>query len=178
MNHRMIDTTRYAPLRRGGKALARLAFWVQLGSLMLGLGLFLDQAQGLLSDGQFTWGERRVMGIVALITLGGCGLAGWILAQVLKVLAELLDVLADGAEASWRAGDLIEQHLVPTLGRITAALEAGQPRAPSATPPPPANPRIEALRAELDVARSSGMVGKAIELRDTLTQYLKGEPLH
>ena len=127
MNHRMIDTTRYAPLRRGGKALARLAFWVQLGSLMLGLGLFLDQAQGLLSDGQFTWGERRVMGIVALITLGGCGLAGWILAQVLKVLAELLDVLADGAEASWRTGDLIEQHLVPALGRITASLEAGQP---------------------------------------------------
>jgi hypothetical protein len=176
----MIDTTRYAPLRRGGKALARLAFWVQLGSVMLSLGLFLDQAQGLLSDGQFTWGERRVMGIVALITLGGGGLAGWILAQVLKVLAELFDVLADGAEASWRTGDLIEQHLVPALGRITASLEAGQPgaRASTPTPPPPANPRIEALRAELDVARSSGMVGKAIELRDTLTQYLKGEPLH
>jgi hypothetical protein len=178
MNHRMIDTTRYAPLRRGGKALARLALWVQLGSLMLGLGLFLDQAQGLLSDGQFTWGERRVMGMIALITLGGCGMAGWILAQVLKVLAELLDVLADGAEASWRTGDLIEQHLVPALGRITASLEAGQPRAPVPTPPPRANPRIEALRAELDVARSSGMIGKVIELRDALTQYLKGDSLH
>jgi hypothetical protein len=145
---------------------------------MLGLGLFLDQAQGLLSDGQFTWGERRVMGILALITLGGCGLAGWILAQVLKVLAELLDVLADGAEASWRTGDLIEQHLVPALGRITASLEAGQPRAPFPNPPPLANHRIEALRAELDLARSSGMVGKVIELRDALTQYLKGESLH
>ena len=69
-----------------------------------------------------------------LITLGGCGLAGWILAQVLKVLAELLDVLADGAEASWRTGDLIEQHLVPALGRITASLEAGQPRATCSNP--------------------------------------------
>jgi hypothetical protein len=111
-------------LRRGGKILARLAFWVQLGLLILGLGLFLDQARGLLTDAQFTWGERRVMGIVALVTLGGCGLAGWILGQLLKVCAEVLEVLADGAEASWRAGDLIEQHLIPTLGRIAAALEA------------------------------------------------------
>jgi hypothetical protein len=118
------------------------------------------------------------MGILALITLGGCGLAGWLLAQVLKVLAELLDVLADGAEASWRTVDLIEQHLVPALGRITAALEAGQPAAPFPAPPPAANPRIEALRAELDVARASGMVAKAIELRDAMTQFLKGEPLH
>jgi hypothetical protein len=87
-------------------------------------------------------------------------------------------VLADGAEASWRTGDLIEQHLVPALGRITSSLEAGQPRAPFPNPPPLANHRIETLRAELDLARSSGMVGKAIELRDALTQYLKGEPLH
>jgi hypothetical protein len=178
MNHRMIDATRYAPLRRGGKALARLALWVQLGSLILGLGLFLDQAQGLLSDAQFTWGERRVMGILALITLGGCGLAGWILGQVLKVLAELLDVLADGAEASWRTGDLIEQHVVPALGRIAAAHETRQPSTTARTSPPPANSRVEAIRAELDVARSSGMVGRVIELRDALTQYLKGESLH
>ena len=70
----------------------------------------------------------------------------------MKVLAELLDVLADGAEASWRTGDLIEQHLVPALGRITASLEAGQPtgRVSISTPPPPASPRIEALREHID----------------------------
>ena len=73
-----LETPRYAPLRRGGKVLGRLALWVQLGFLIMGMVLFLDQARDLLSDAQFTWGERRVMGVIALVTLGGCGLAGWI----------------------------------------------------------------------------------------------------
>src|SRR4051794_1350148 len=118
-----IDSSRYAALRRGGEVLSRLAFWIQLGLLLLGFGLFLEQAQGLLSDAQFTWGERRGMGLIALVTLGGCGLAGWILGQLFRVAAELLNVLADGAEAAWRAGDLLEQHVVPALGRIAAVLD-------------------------------------------------------
>ena len=129
----------------------------------MGLGLFLDQAQGLLSDGHLTWGERR--GWVSLYYAGRVRAGRLDPAQVLKVLAELLDVLADTVEASWRTPDLIEQHLVPALGRIMAPLEACQPRAPvsALNPPLSANSHIEALRAELDVARSSGMVGKAIE---------------
>jgi hypothetical protein len=178
MNPSPIASARYSSLRRGGKVLARLAFWVQLGLLLLGLGLFLDQARGLLSDAQFTWGERRVMGILALITLGGCGLAGWVLGQLFKVAAELLDVAADGAEASWRTGDLIEQHVVPTLGRIAAALEARE--ATSVARPAPSGPgsRVKALRTELEAARSAGSIRRVIELRDALTQHLKGGALH
>src|SRR5262245_13708211 len=118
MHERTMDSSRYASLRRGGKMLGSLAWWVQVGFLALGIGLFLDQARSLVSDAQFTWGERGVMGIVALITLGGCGLAGWVLGQLLKVTAGVLDVMADCALASWRAGDLIELHVVPILGRI------------------------------------------------------------
>jgi hypothetical protein len=178
MNPRSIDSSRYSSLRRGGKLLARLAFWVQLGLVILGLGLFLDQAQALLSDAQFTWGERRVMGIVALITLGGCGLAGWILGQLFKVSAELIDVVADGAEASWRTGDLIEQHVIPTLGRIAAVLEAreGASGVRSASPGP--DSQVKRLRTELDAARSVGSIRRVIEIRDALTQHLRGEPLH
>ena len=127
MNPSPIASARYSSLRRGGKVLARLAFWVQLGLLLLGLGLFLDQARGLLSDAQFTWGERRVMGIVALLALGGCGFAGWVVGRLIKVMAEVMDVLADGAEAALRTNDLIERHVVPALARIASALERNEP---------------------------------------------------
>ena len=178
MNQRMTGTSRYESLRRGVKILGRLAWWVQAGFLMLGLGLFLDQAQGLVSDAQFTWGERRVMGLIALITLGGCGLAGWILGQLFRVGAGALEALADGTEAAWRAGDLIEQHLVPTLGRIALSLEerGGMPAAQplsSAT-----DPGLDRLKDDLAAARSAGRAGRVIELRDALTQHLRGEPLH
>jgi hypothetical protein len=146
--------------------------------VILGLGLFLDQTRDLLSDAQFTWGERRVMGVVALVTLGGCGLAGWVLGQLFRVSAEVLDVLADGAEAAWRSGDLVEQHLVPTLGRIAMALEErdGTPGPRPLTPAPAAG--IEELKTELAAARSAGRAGRVIELRDALTQHLRGDPVH
>jgi hypothetical protein len=96
---------------------------VQIAFLGLGLAIFLDQCRALLSDAQFTWGERRVMGIVALLALGGCGFAGWVVGRLLAVAAELLDVMADSAEAAWRTSDLTERHIVPALSRIAAALE-------------------------------------------------------
>jgi hypothetical protein len=173
-----VDTSRYASLRRGGRLLTRLAFWVKLGLILLGFGLFLDQAQGLLSDAQFTWGERRVMGLIALVTFGGCGLAGWILGQLFRVAAELLDVMADGAEAAWRAGDLLEQHVVPTLGRIALALEGRPVEAAGPRPAPGGGSRVEALRAELDQAKSAGRIARVIDLRDALTQHLRGQSLH
>ena len=174
----MSDPSRYESLRRGVRMLGRLAWWLQGGFLMLGVGLFLEQAGGLVSDAQFTWGERRVMGLVALITLGGCGLAGWILGQLLRVLAGALETLADGSEAAWRTGDLIEQHLVPTLGRIALVLEerAGLPAAQSSTAG--SVPGLTALKSELAAARSAGRAGRVIELRDALTQHLRGESLH
>ena len=92
----------------------------------LGLGIFLDQSRSLLSDAQFTWGERQVMGIMALMALGGCGFAGWIVGRLIKVAAEIVDVLADGAESAWRTNELIEQHLIPTLARVAKALETNR----------------------------------------------------
>ena len=121
------DRPRYDELRRGRRTLGLLAPLVQLGFLGLGLGIFLDQSRSLLSDAQFTWGERQVMGIIALLALGGCGFAGWIVGRLIKVAAEIVDVLADGAESAWRTNELIEQHLIPTLARVARALEAKEP---------------------------------------------------
>jgi hypothetical protein len=101
----------------------------------LGLGIFLDQARSLLSDAQFTWGERQVMGIIALLALGGCGFAGWVVSRLIRVSAELIDVLADGAEAAWHTSELIEREVIPTLGRIATALEQGQPERQRNEPP-------------------------------------------
>jgi len=180
MNPGKLQTPRYAPLRKGGKVLSRLALWVQLGFLILGVGLFVNEARDLLSDAQFTWGERRVMGVIALVTLGGCGLAGWIVGQLLRVLAQVIDVLADGAEAAWRAGDLIEQHLVPTLGRIALAMEEkdGSAGRRAATPTSAASLSARAIRTEMAAAQAAGRAGRVFELRDSLTQHLRGEPLH
>jgi hypothetical protein len=123
MSKAFIDRARYEELRHGRRTLGLLAPLIQLGFLGLGLGIFLDQARSLLSDAQFTWGERQVMGLIALLALGGCGFAGWVVGKIIKVAAELLTVLADDAEASWRTSELIERHVVPTLGRIAMALE-------------------------------------------------------
>jgi hypothetical protein len=124
MNRYPRDRPRYDELRRGRRTLALLAPLVQLGFVGLGLTIFLDQSRSLLSDAQFTWGERQVMGIIALMSLSGCGLAAWIVGRLIKVAAELVDVLADGAESAWRTNELLEQHLIPTMARVANALEA------------------------------------------------------
>ena len=111
----------------GPATLAILAPLVQIGFLTLGLGIFLDRSRSLLSDTQFTWGERQVMGLVALLALGGCGFAGWVSARLIKVAAELVDVLADGAESASRTNELIERHVIPALVRVASALEAKEP---------------------------------------------------
>jgi hypothetical protein len=96
---------------------------VQVGFLGLGLTIFLEQSLPLLSDAQFTWGERRIMGIIALVALGGCGLAGWVIGRLIAVAAEFIDAMADTAEAAWRTTELIERQIVPALSRIATALE-------------------------------------------------------
>jgi hypothetical protein len=110
--------------------LGLLAPLVQVGFLALGLGIFLEQSRSLLSDSQFTWGERQVMGIIALLALGGCGFAGWVVARLIRIGAELIDVLADGAEAAGHTHELIERQVVPALLRIATALEQKQPGRP------------------------------------------------
>jgi hypothetical protein len=128
------DRPRYDELRRGRRTLGLLAPLVQLGFVGLGFGIFLDQSRSLLSDAQFTWGERQVMGLIALLSLGGSALAAWIIGRLIKVAAELVDVLADGAESAWRTNELIEQHLIPTLARVANALEAKDPVRDRTTP--------------------------------------------
>ena len=123
MSRTLIDRSRYENLRNGRRTLGLLAPLIQVGFLALGFGIFLDQSRSLLSDAQFTWGERQVMGIIALLALGGCGFAGWVVGRLIAVLAELLTVLADDAEASMRTSELLEIHVVPALGRIASALE-------------------------------------------------------
>jgi hypothetical protein len=123
MSRPSISRSRYESLRNGQRTLGFLAPLVQLGFLALGFGIFLDQSRSLLSDAQFTWGERQVMGIIALLALGGCGFAGWVAGRLIRVLAEMLSVLADGAEAGLRTTELVELHVVPSLARIAATLE-------------------------------------------------------
>src|SRR5260370_32992704 len=76
--------SRYQSLRHSQRVLERMAPLVRFGLFAVGVSVFLDQVRGLVSDAQFTWGERRVMGIVALGTSGGFGLAGWSRGRVLK----------------------------------------------------------------------------------------------
>jgi hypothetical protein len=127
MTRAPIERSRYQDLRRGRRTLGFLASLVQFGLLAAGLAIFLHQAWLLYSGRGFTWGERQVLGAVALVAVGGCGIAGWVAGHLIKVVAELLDVLADGAEAASRTNELIERHVIPTLVRVATALESREP---------------------------------------------------
>jgi hypothetical protein len=116
----------YSGLRKGRNSLRILSYLVQVGFLGMGLSIFLNQSRSLLSDAQFTYGERSVMGIVALVSLGGCGLAGWVVGRLIGLAAELFDAMADAAESARRTTELIEGQVVPALLRIASALEAPQ----------------------------------------------------
>ena len=59
---RSAQLQQYTGLRSGRRTLTLLAPLVQLGFLGVGLAIFLDQSRSLLSDAQFTYGERSVMG--------------------------------------------------------------------------------------------------------------------
>jgi hypothetical protein len=193
---------------------------VRFGLIAAGIGVCVNQVGDLVSDVQLTWGERRVVGIVALITLGSFGLAAWVAGRLLWAAAELIDVIVDQAEATQRAADLIEWHVVPALARMAVALEraASAPRddgralalagarqaiedgrwdlaerlvkafardfpnvAEAATLPQDlAQARqevVDGLRARVGAARAAGDPDQVIDLRDELTQHLRGEPL-
>ncbi len=113
----------YHGLRRARRTLRLMIPLVQLGVLAAGLSVFLDQSRSLLSDIQFTWGERSVMGIVALSAIGGAVLSAWVLGRLIGIVAETIDAMADVAESSLRTTELIETQVVPALWRIASALE-------------------------------------------------------
>jgi hypothetical protein len=172
--------SRYQALRHSQRVLERMAPIVRFGLFAVGVSVFLDQVGGLVSDAQFTWGERRVMGMVALITIGGFGLAGWVAGRLIKASADLIEVVIAGAESAGRTADLIELHVVPTLGRIAAALERARPAASAlaGTGGPEEAPRaIDGLRAQLEAARRADDPERVIDCRDALTEHLRGEPL-
>src|SRR5579864_4550183 len=123
------DPSRYESLRASHRALATMGPLVGIGLFACGVVLFLQQVGDLFSDAQLTWGEQRVTAIVAVVTLGGFALGGWVASRLLRVLAELIDVLVEQAESAGRAADLIEFHVVPALSRVAVALErsAAQP---------------------------------------------------
>ena len=73
------DIPRYDKLRASRRTLARVAPWVRIGLFSVGFTMFLDEVRSLVSDMQFTWGERQIIGIVGLSYLLGFGLAGWVL---------------------------------------------------------------------------------------------------
>ena len=148
--------SRYQSLRHSQRVLQGMAPLVRFGLFALGVSVFLDQVRGLVSDAQFTWGERRVMGIVALITFGGFGLAGWVAGRLLKAAADLIEVFIAGAESAGRTADLIELHMVPALGRIALALERERPAAaPTAAGDRRARERLAAVRGADDPDRVS-----------------------
>jgi hypothetical protein len=96
---------------------------VQLGLVAAGLTLFLGKAGELVSGPEMTWGERVVAGIVAVVDLGGLGVAGWVAGRLLRAAAEVVDVLVDQAEAAGRTAHLLEWHVAPALERMAVALE-------------------------------------------------------
>ena len=171
-NGEIPEPSRYRSLHSSRRALARASPLVRFGIMSVGLGLFLDQVRPLITDSQFTWGERRVIGAVAVTTLGGCALAAWVVGSLIRAAADLIEVLADGAEASIRSAYLVETQLVPALTRAAVAMEgvfgpkgAGRP------------PEVDELRSKLEAAIAAEDADDVIACRDALTLHLSGDAL-
>ena len=151
---------------------------VRFAIMSVGLGMFLDQVRPLVSDAQFTWGERRVIGTVAIVTLGSAALAAWVVGSILRAVADLMEVLADGAEAAIRSSHLVETELVPALTRAAIAMENLAATKPSIPKVAPTRPReVDVLRDRLDAAIAAEDPERVIACRDELTQHLSGQAL-
>lgn len=165
------DVPRYDSLRASGRSLARVAPWVRFGLFSVGFSMFLDEARSLVSDAQFTWGERRIMGIIGLSYLGGFGLAAWATGRAISTSAALIDAFADQSEAAARIATLIEQHAVPTLGRIALALEKLAVPAPVSTPP-----EDDPTTREAVVARQAIGSSRWAQAEKLVARYVKEHP--
>ncbi|MFO0953085.1 MAG: hypothetical protein U0835_18415 [Isosphaeraceae bacterium] len=148
--------SRYRSLQASQRALARAAPLARFAVLSVGAAVFLDQVKPLLSDAQFTWGERRVMGIVALSVFVSFGLGAWAAGMLLRAASELIEVLVDLADAATRTDHLVETQIGPNLARAAAALER---LASTSAPAAAGTPSREA--AEVREAIAAGRWGKA-----------------
>jgi hypothetical protein len=131
------------------RALERMAPVVRFGLLAVGLAVALGQVRPLLADAQFTWGERRVIGAVTLVTLGGFALAGWAAGRLLGAAAGIVGAVADASEAATRSARLIESRLAPSLDRAVAALE----RLASGSADDPSNAQVVEVRRAIREGR-------------------------
>jgi hypothetical protein len=163
---------RYDKLRASGRSLGRIASLVAWGVFSLGFSLFLHETRDLVSDMELTWGERQIMGIVGLSYLGGFGLGGWVAGRLISTGAELIEAFADQAESAARSAELIEQHAVPTLGRIALALEklstVEKPREP--------DPEDDATARAVQVARQAIASGRWAQAEKLVGRFVKDHP--
>lgn len=136
-------------LQDAQRALARMAPVVRYGLLAVGFAVALDRVRPLVSDGQFTWGERRVMAAVTLVVAGGFAVAGWAAGRLLEAAAGLIGAVAEGAAAAVRMGHLVESRLVPGIERAVAAIEA----LGSGTGDAPLPPEVDAVRRAISEGR-------------------------
>lgn len=170
MAGRDVNAPQYQSLRASRRALGLAAPVMQVGLFAAGLAVFLERVRPLLSDAQFTWGERRVAGIVALVTLGSFGLAGWAVGRLTRAASELIEIFVDSAEAAARTNQLIEAQVVPGLARAVAALE----RLANAAP------RVgvggSRLTAEVRAAIREADWGRAARQLEALQRHEPGHP--
>jgi hypothetical protein len=166
--------SRFRSLEASRKALERLAPIARFGLMIAGVAIFLDQVRALFSDAQFTWGERRVIALVAAVTLGGFSLAGWAAGQLLRAGADVIEVFIDQAESTAHATFLLETRIVPALFRAVDALECMAEGECSSRGEPAV--AVE-LRAQLDEAIAAEDAERAISCRDALTLHLRGNSL-
>ena len=153
-------------LQDARRALARMAPLVRYGLFAVGFAVALDRVRPLVSDGQFTWGERRVIGAVTLVVVGGFAVAGWAAGRLLEAAAGLIGAVAEGAEAAVRMSQLVESRLVPGIERAVAAIEALN------TGADPLAPEVDAVRRAI----AEGRWTRAERLLDAFARPSPGPP--
>jgi hypothetical protein len=136
-------------LQDAQRALARMAPVVRYGLIAVGFAVALDRLRPLVADGQFTWGERRVIAAVTLVVAGGFAMAGWAAGQLLQAAAGLIGAVAEGAEAAVRMGQIVESRLVPGVERAVAAIEALN----AGSGADPLAPEVDAVRRAISEGR-------------------------
>ena len=167
-----LDLPRYDSLRASGRSLGWVASLVRLGLFSIGFTMFLDETRNLVSDAQFTWGERQIMGIVGLSYLVGFGLAAWAAGRLISTASVVIDAFADQAEAAARTAALLEQQAIPTLGRIALALEklSIEPQ------PKPRDPEDDETTRTFQIARQAIASGRWAQAEKLVGRIVKDHP--
>jgi hypothetical protein len=164
------DIPRYDQLRASRKVLGRVAPWARFGLFSVGIAMFAEKVETLLSDMQLTWGERQILGIIGASYLCGFGLASWLLGRLIATGADMIDVVVDQAEAAHRTANLLEQHALPTLSRIALALEkmAAEPKA--------VEPVDDESTRRAEVARQAIAAGRWAQAEKLVSSFIRDHP--